>query len=231
MAGYSGIPLTRKLGFSDSCRVRTTNPPDDYLQLALPLGLVDVKVCAVDDVWPGLKLFIRKELRNNFARKIMQKLIVAFYVISFSFPAIADEAADKTAVIRTIDEFFAAMTARDVEKMRSLMTPDGILYGYRETPDGLRIARPTHAAYLENLAAGENTLVERYWDPQVMVYGRLATAWTPYDLHVDGNFSHCGVNNFSLLRTDEGWVVTGVVFSIEDETCEESPLGPFTSGQ
>lgn len=43
MTGYSGIPLTRKLGFSDSCRVRTTNPPDDYLQLALPLGLVDVK--------------------------------------------------------------------------------------------------------------------------------------------------------------------------------------------
>ena len=64
MTGYSGTPLTRKLGFSDSCRVRTTNPPDDYLQLALPLGLVDVKVCAVDDVWSGLNLVIHKELRN-----------------------------------------------------------------------------------------------------------------------------------------------------------------------
>jgi hypothetical protein len=31
---------------------------------ALPLGLVDVKVCAVDDVWSGLKLVIRKELRT-----------------------------------------------------------------------------------------------------------------------------------------------------------------------
>ncbi len=31
--------------------------------LALPLGLVDVKVCAVDDTWSGLKLVIRKELR------------------------------------------------------------------------------------------------------------------------------------------------------------------------
>jgi hypothetical protein len=31
--------------------------------LALPLGLVDVKVCAVDAVWSGLKLVIRKELR------------------------------------------------------------------------------------------------------------------------------------------------------------------------
>ena len=31
--------------------------------VALPLGLVDVKVCAIDDTWSGLKLVIRKELR------------------------------------------------------------------------------------------------------------------------------------------------------------------------
>lgn len=30
---------------------------------ALPLGLVDIKVCAIDDTWSGLKLVIRKELR------------------------------------------------------------------------------------------------------------------------------------------------------------------------
>jgi hypothetical protein len=31
--------------------------------LALPLGFVDVKVCAVDETWSGLKLVVRKELR------------------------------------------------------------------------------------------------------------------------------------------------------------------------
>lgn len=31
--------------------------------IALPLGLVDIKVCAVDEVWSGLKLMLRKELR------------------------------------------------------------------------------------------------------------------------------------------------------------------------
>lgn len=33
-------------------------------EAALPLGLVDVKVCAVDDTWSGLKLVIRKALRT-----------------------------------------------------------------------------------------------------------------------------------------------------------------------
>lgn len=36
---------------------------DTVRQLALPLGLVDVKVCAVSDIWSGLKLVIRRELR------------------------------------------------------------------------------------------------------------------------------------------------------------------------
>jgi len=31
--------------------------------VALPLGFVDVKVCAVSDVWSGLKLVVRKESR------------------------------------------------------------------------------------------------------------------------------------------------------------------------
>ena len=38
---------------------------DDIRRLALPLGLVDVKVCAVDEVWSGLKLVIRKERRRR----------------------------------------------------------------------------------------------------------------------------------------------------------------------
>lgn len=36
---------------------------DTIREAALPLGLVDVKVCAVDETWSGLKLVVRKELR------------------------------------------------------------------------------------------------------------------------------------------------------------------------
>jgi hypothetical protein len=36
---------------------------DDIREAALPLGLVDVKVCAVDEYWSGLKLVIRRENR------------------------------------------------------------------------------------------------------------------------------------------------------------------------
>lgn len=45
-------------------KVATDVTEDVVREIALPLGLVDVKVCAVDDVWSGLKLVIRKELRS-----------------------------------------------------------------------------------------------------------------------------------------------------------------------
>ena len=43
--------------------VPTDVTEDSIRAVALPLGLVDTKVCAVDETWSGLKLVIRKELR------------------------------------------------------------------------------------------------------------------------------------------------------------------------
>ena len=38
---------------------------DAIREVALPLGLVDVKVCAVDETWSGLKLMIRRSRRGD----------------------------------------------------------------------------------------------------------------------------------------------------------------------
>ena len=40
---------------------------DTIRDVALPMGLVDIKACAVDDIWSGLKLVIRKENRKTVA--------------------------------------------------------------------------------------------------------------------------------------------------------------------
>jgi hypothetical protein len=44
----------------------TTDVTEDVIrEVALPLGLVDTKVCAVDEVWSGLKLVIRVQNRKR----------------------------------------------------------------------------------------------------------------------------------------------------------------------
>lgn len=46
-----------------SSRVATDVTEDTIREIALPLGFVDVKVCAVSEIWSGLKLTVREELR------------------------------------------------------------------------------------------------------------------------------------------------------------------------
>jgi hypothetical protein len=47
-----------------SAGVRTDVTEDVIRAVALPLGFVDVKVCAVDETWSGLKLMVRREQRR-----------------------------------------------------------------------------------------------------------------------------------------------------------------------
>ena len=63
------IPLLDGAGFiwvswpKKASKVATDITEDVIREVALPMHLVDVKVCSVDDIWSGLKLMIRKEHR------------------------------------------------------------------------------------------------------------------------------------------------------------------------
>lgn len=46
-----------------SSKVPTDITEDTVREVALPLGFVDIKICAVTEIWSGLKLVVRKELR------------------------------------------------------------------------------------------------------------------------------------------------------------------------
>jgi len=63
------LPLLDRAGFiwvswpKKASKVATDITEDTIREVALPMQLVDVKVCAVDATWSGLKLVIRREHR------------------------------------------------------------------------------------------------------------------------------------------------------------------------
>ncbi|MBW8744742.1 MAG: DUF3052 family protein [Sphingomonas sp.] len=57
-AGFVWVSWPKK-----ASKVPTDIDENVIRDICLPMGLVDVKVCAVDATWSGLKLMIRKELR------------------------------------------------------------------------------------------------------------------------------------------------------------------------
>jgi len=63
------MPMLEPAGFiwasrpKKASKVPTDITEDVIREIALPMHLVDVKVCSVDDIWSGLKLVIRKDYR------------------------------------------------------------------------------------------------------------------------------------------------------------------------
>ncbi len=57
-AGFVWVSWPKK-----ASKVQTDITEDTIRAIALPMGWVDVKVCAVDSIWSGLKLVIRRKLR------------------------------------------------------------------------------------------------------------------------------------------------------------------------
>lgn len=134
---------------------------------------------------------------------------------------------DETAVLMAVQQFFETMTARDSAGARAVLDPAGDFVSVRWSDDGERIVRrSSNETYLDGLDGQPETYLERMWEPEIRVHGPIATVWSRYDFHVDGQFSHCGVDAFQLLLTEAGWTITGGTYTVERAGCPESPLGP-----
>lgn len=151
---------------------------------------------------------------------------VALSALSAGAQSAASAPAEEAAVVAVVQKFFDAMAARDLEAARAVVLPEGRDHSVREGAEGPIIRSFTHEDFIARLATGTEKLLERMWEPKVMIHGRIAMLWAPYDFHRNGEFSHCGVDAFTLVKTESGWKISGGVYTVETEGCAPSPLGP-----
>jgi hypothetical protein len=70
-------------------------------------------------------------------------------------------------------------------------------------------------------------VAERGFRPTVLVSGPLAVVWLPYDLYVNGSWSHCGIDAFTLVRNAGAWKIAALAWTVEQPpACERHPDGP-----
>lgn len=125
-----------------------------------------------------------------------------------------------------VDRLFDAMGRRDTAAMRALLTPGSRLVSIRGDSAGAAPRVTNDTAFFRSLAVGHGQLRERIWSPIVRLRGPLAIVWAPYDFHVDGRRTHCGIDAFTLVRADSVWRITDIAYTVERRNCADSPLGP-----
>lgn len=152
--------------------------------------------------------------------------ILTIFLISAAGAHAQSQDAEKVAVLKTVQAFFDTMTAADVEGARKILQPQGRFHAMRMRDGKPDVRSFTNEEYFAQLQAGKQRMRERMWNPEVRISGLIATVWTPYDFWIDGKFSHCGIDAFDLIKTEEGWKLAGGAYTLESK-CEPSPLGPL----
>lgn len=139
----------------------------------------------------------------------------------------ATTSGDSIAVLAVVQGFFDAMIRQDSVKARAALAPGAQLSSVRAGGTG-PVRFQSDSVFIVRIATSKQKLLERMWTPAVRVSGDIASVWTPYDFHIDGKFSHCGVDVFDLLRTSSGWKIVSVAYTVQPQGCAPSPLGPVS---
>ena len=135
-------------------------------------------------------------------------------------PQEVDQASETEAILAVVQKFFDTMTSKDAERARETLILDGQFMSIREGESPLNVRSTPLSSYIEKLGSRPRLQEERMWDPIVKVHRRIAMVWTPYDFHIDGKLTHCGVDVFTLLATADSWKIASVTYTVEPEGCE-----------
>lgn len=66
-----------------------------------------------------------------------------------------------------------------------------------------------------------SVIYEKMLSAEVKVHGRIAMAWVPYTLNINQQFNHCGIDVFTFFKTNEGWKIVSLDYSVEPSVCLE----------
>ena len=175
----------------------------------------------------------RTSHRARAARIVRAVMLVAVILPpALAAPALAPvrvvDDSEETAVVAAVQQLFDAIASGDPAMAEAVLMPEGQLVSVRpgETEGSTVLRTTTHREFLEQLGTVHEEWLERMWNAKALVHGHIAMVWTPYDFYRGGEFSHCGVDLFNLVRTNEGWKIAGGVYTVERTGCTDSPLGP-----
>lgn len=153
------------------------------------------------------------------------RALVCLATIALAQPGAAQDSESRAQVLAVADSALAAISRGDTERFTDLMVDEAVLFPTTTRNGQFRYVTRTRAQQRESKFNG--AITERGFRPEVRVAGPVAMVWYPYDLYIDGKWSHCGIDIFTLIKRADGWRIVSMTWSAEQPpVCEKHPDGP-----
>jgi hypothetical protein len=121
-----------------------------------------------------------------------------------------------------VNNLFIAMKTSDGALLKSCFSDSAILQTIGRNKEGKTMIRNEQLDEFISLVNKENkgALDERIVFDAIRFDGPLAMVWTPYSFYYNDKFSHCGVNSFQLVRTEDGWKIQYLIDTRRRTDCK-----------
>ena len=153
----------------------------------------------------------------------MNRIITIFTmtILSAAF-AFGQAAEDKKAAIAVVNQLFTEMAAANPAGILAVHTPTSDLAAVQRGRDGKsRYSSINGEKFSQMFTDKTKSLKEEMYDPKVEVHGDWAMVWGRYVFWVDDKVSHCGINQFNLVRIDGVWKIANGASTIDRNDCTE----------
>ena len=144
-------------------------------------------------------------------------LAILFHVVN----GIAAQTTEDS-VKMAVNKMFTAMKSADTTALRSVLADGALLQTITRDREGRSVVRnEPFASFLDFISKQKSgDADERIRFDMIKIDGPLASVWTPYQFYYKGQFSHCGVNSFQLVRLNNGWKIQYIIDTRRREGCE-----------
>ena len=150
----------------------------------------------------------------------MKKILFLILLLGLSFISVNAQD-ERQAVEKTIRNLFEAMRNADSNAVLSVFTSNAIMQTISTNKEGGTVVRQDQ---VEKFASFVGKQLKGAADEQIVfesikIDGALAIAWTPYKFYYNANFSHCGVNSFTLVKINGIWKINYLIDTRRKENC------------
>ena len=143
----------------------------------------------------------------------MKKLTIIAITLFFS-PSLIAQNYENDSVKQTIVYFFDAFHKQDTIKLKAMAKGNINMQSISVNHEGkTHLDENDYNSFVKNIASipNDKTFEEKILGFDIKIDGNMANAWTPYEFWFDGNFSHCGINSFQLIKEEKTWKIIYLV--------------------
>ena len=150
-------------------------------------------------------------------RKNISVIACLFFI---SFTAKTQSAEDS--VKASINKLFTAMKNRNSKALLECFADSAILQTVAEKDGNISVQTEDIKEFADFVGTQkQGDADERITFDMIKTDGALAIAWTPYRFYYKGEFSHCGVDSYQLVRIDGDWKIQYIIDTRRKTGCKE----------